>query len=119
MATLLDHTGLDLTPWIFGCWILEGRNSAHVTLLLAKLWGEWVDCQSHGTAGWGRHGLRKHAGVFSCPPPSQAEEAHQIHPSTFPWAGTVLEVGELWVSKILGGRVLREMGQRHLVTFPS
>lgn len=110
MATVLDPTGLDLTLWIFGCWTLEGRIAPHVTLQLVRFWGGWIDCQSHGAAGWGRHGPRKDEEAFNCAFPSQAEETHQIHPSTFPWPGTLLEARELWVSKTLGGRVLRERG---------
>lgn len=35
------------------------------------------------------------------PPPSQAEEVHQILPSTLTWAGIALEV-ESWVNKMWG-----------------
>ena len=119
MATCGYHVGPNLTLWTFGCWILKGRIAPHVTMQLIKFGGGWIDFQSHGAAGWGRHGLRKDEEAFSCPSPSQAEETHQIHPSTFTRAGTLLETRELWVSKTLGGRVLRERGQRHLVTFLS
>lgn len=53
------HVGPNLALWTFGCWILEGRSTPHVTLQLMKFGEGWIDCQSHGAAGWGRHGQRR------------------------------------------------------------
>lgn len=39
----MDHVGLGLTLWVFGCWILEGRSAAGLTLKFTKLWGRWID----------------------------------------------------------------------------
>lgn len=90
MTTLLDHTGLELTLWVLGCWTLERGISASLALQLNFGEGELID---NVTGMQVSLGLGKDVGG-GCPPPSQATEAHQILPSTLTWGGAATEVNK-------------------------
>ena len=83
MTTLLDHTVLELTLWVLGCWTLERGISASLALQLNFGEGELID---NVTVMQVSLGLRKDVGVGVLPhlrlqkliryfpPPSPGEE---------------------------------------------